>query len=228
MMSVKADFVVTRTQATRGVQDRLAPGWVWEEKTVAAWDLSLTTEETLENLLIGQQRGLSKGRASADDALDDLHDMNAQVLAMARSKYRNDPETLALLDGLDTEGDARREILSDAQGMIAVWQKLPDEDWSPTPTNTLDAFTAQYTLGKTKVDALEGLQADVRKTRKQYHNHVAQMWEDCVAWYESACAVFAEGTPEGAMVRGIATEPAAAPSTGTGGTTGGGEAPPGV
>lgn len=226
-MRIKADWVVTRTQGTRGVAQRIkdGSGWEWGEKNLAGFDLSLSTEETLENQLIGGQKSLTKARAGTDETLDEVHDMTAQFLAMARYHFRDDAEAMSMLEALDTEGDARREILADAQRAMVVWQKLPDQTWNPTLTNTLETFTALFTLATTKVGALEGLQADVRGTRTKYHNHVAQMWADCVAWYEAACLLFPEGSPEGDMIRGIQTNPPAAPSTGTGG---GGTPPPGV
>ena len=55
--------------------------------------------------------------------------------------------------------------------------------------------------------AREGLQADVRKARREYNEALGHLWEDCVAWYQSACLVFAEAPPEGQMIRGIQTTP---------------------
>jgi len=47
----------------------------------------------------------------------------------------------------------------------------------------------------------------VRKARREQSELAGHLWEDCVAWYRSACLVFPEPTPEGQMIRGLPTAP---------------------
>ena len=206
-MSISTGFIVGRAQATKAVQERLAGAWVWEDKTVAGWQNDLTAPQAKEAQLEGADMDLNRARASADAALDELHGLTAQGLGMARAKYRNDPETLGLLKGLDAEGDGRRDVLDDALAWEVAWQRLPDADWSPTPTNTRAAFTALRQAAAAKAESLEAHQADARKARREQSELAGHLWEDCVVWYRSACLVFPEPTPEGQMIRGLPTEP---------------------
>ena len=223
-MPVSAGLITGRAEATNAVQQHLAETWVWEGKPAAQWATDLTSVRSKEAQLRGLEADLNQARTSTDAASAELHERNVQALAMLRAKYRRDPDTVGLLKGPDAVGDGRREILSDCADLETVWGRLPENAATLTPTLSRSSFAAARAAGQAKVEALEGLLAAGRKARKEYHDTLAELWEDCVDFYAAACARFPEDTPEGRMIRGIPTtpsapspapsEPAAAPAAG--------------
>jgi len=73
----------------------------------------------------------------------------------------------------------------------------------PTPVNTKQGFTAARTLGQQKMDALNTAIAAERADRRKLNDMLTELYQDCLDWYNDACLMFKEDTPEGLLIRGI-------------------------
>jgi hypothetical protein len=209
-MAASIGFVLGRAEATRAVLESLVGTWVWEDKTVEGWAADLTAVRAKQAQVEGLDQDVDRARADVEAAIKDLSSRTGHGLGMARAKYRKDPVTLGALSGLDAKVESRQDAIDDAVAWEEAWAKLPDPDWTPSPTNTRAAFSALRQAAAAKLEALNTLVAEERKARKELNQLVGELWEDCIAWYQAACLVFPDGTPEGRAIRaGIPTMTAA-------------------
>lgn len=205
-------FIKERATKTIAAATQLAPQWTWQEKTLPQMQAGLTAiigDDQATPPVIGQEqttraaeRAMRDARALWDQSLDQLHRWTMQGIAMAKSRYRNDPVKMALVEDLTARGDSRPAILDEALDWETAWNEA-EPAWCPLPANTLLAFSAL------RKQCLEGLQADYKTKASAWREQagllteLAATLEDInVAWYGDATKVFAAGTAEGDMIRG--------------------------
>lgn len=205
MASLEASIV--RGQATRDAQTSIAATWVWEEKTVAAWDadlVSINTKKVATSDLEGDQ--LAK-RSTYDNTNVLLHDRTVEGLGMARVKWRKDEAKTNILSNLSASGKGRENIQSEAQAWESVWEKF-DAAWNPSTANTIAAFRTLITDSDTTENLFKKSFTDWRKGAEELQVQGNTLWDDCVAWYEAATTLFKADTAIGQMIRGtIPTSP---------------------
>ena len=224
-------FIKDRATKTIAAAQQLAAQWTWQEKTIPQMRAALTAitgDTTVTPPVTGQEKTLSAAekamtdaRALWDSKLDQLHRLTMQGVSMAKSRYRNDPVKLTLVENLSARGDSRPVILDEALEWETAWNEV-ESGWSPLPANTLTAFSALRT------QCLKALQDDYKNKCSAWReqagilSQLAANLEDMnVAWYSDATDVFAEGTAEGDMIRGTVpttyspapAKPAASPAT---------------
>jgi DNA repair exonuclease SbcCD ATPase subunit len=185
--------------------EELAPKWTWQEKSLDDLKAEVAAARAKEEVLTGLEQDLAVARAETDAALESLHQATVQGLGMARAKYRRHPTAAASLKSLAAKGGNRREILTEAVAWEKAWERLPDADWDPTPTNTRIAFAALRQSAAAELDALESSIAEERNARHELNQMLGDLYQDCVECYAAACLVFPEETPEGKLVRGMIT-----------------------
>jgi hypothetical protein len=138
--------------------------------------------------------------------LKNLHQLTVQGLNMAKTKFRSDAASLAVLHGLNAAGHSPEKILAEALAWESAWGKIAPT-WSPTPANTLAAFKP---LRQQCAEDLQTAFADADSVHREASATLEQMCAGLeatnVAWYASATMVFPAGTPEGDLIRtGIPT-----------------------
>ncbi|MBI3876130.1 MAG: hypothetical protein HY300_09285 [Verrucomicrobia bacterium] len=197
-------FIRDRSQATRDVQAQIAGDWVWEEKTLAQWDADLVAYDA--QVVVESQKSelLDTARSAYNNAEHDLHGRTVQALIMARARYRHDPVKLGVIANLTAAGDTQPHIEKEGLDWESAWEDL-DPAWSPVATNTLAAFTTlRGSVGTLHKDY--SLARKVWRKQAETLNHLAAQLEDNnVAWYTDATAAFADGTPNGNLIRTIPT-----------------------
>jgi hypothetical protein len=110
---------------------------------------------------------------------------------------------LALLAHLKAGGDSRSATLQEALDWEKAWDTLPDADWNPTVANTRAAFRTLRLAAQTGLEEMTGAQKAWRKLKEDFNQAAGELYENCVAWYAAACAVFSEETATGRLVRGV-------------------------
>ncbi|MEI7534553.1 MAG: hypothetical protein WCK57_09300 [Verrucomicrobiae bacterium] len=205
-------FVKERATKTIAAAQQLAAQWTWQEKTIPQMKAALTAitgDNTVTPPVIGQEKtasaaekAMTDARALWDKSLDQLHRLTMQGVSMAKSRYRNDPVKLALVENLTARGDSRPVILDEALEWETAWNEV-EPTWNPLPANTLTAF------GALRAQCLKALQDDYKNKNSAWREQagilnqlVANLEDMNVAWYSDATDVFAEGTAEGDMIRG--------------------------
>lgn len=201
-MGESIEFIKQRAVATLAAQTQIAPQWVWQEKTVAAFELQHKGVTDQEELSGEAETAMLAARAAWDGQLDLLHRRTMQGVGMAKSRFRNQPLKLALVENLEARGDSRSAILKEALDWEKAW-KQTEQTWSPMPANTFAAF------GTLRLQCLEPLQHAYKEKLTAWRdvtnilNGLGRDMEDVnEAWYADACKAFGEGTPEGDMIRG--------------------------
>lgn len=211
-MAQNIEFTQQRAIATTAAQKSLAPGWVWDEKTIVQWDADLDLLDTQMEAEQDAKAEMIAQRGTADSAIDTLHDLTARCLRMAKNRYRNDPAKLAVFQNLRADAGSRAGKLQDALEWESGWEKT-DAAWVPLPGMTLAGFkTSRLAAGGhlelfvTKKAAWESADATLDALGRRLN-------ADCVAWYEAATTVFPEGTAEGDMIRSTVPTSYTAPSS---------------
>lgn len=192
-----------RIDITGYTQVLVAAIWVWQGRAADAW-ASLATGLKAKRLEVRANKARLKTlRRESNDALDVLHNLTAQGLTMARSKYRRNPRVLEQLMVLSAGGHGKQAILDEAADWRANWGELPDATWEPLTSNTHEIFDAAYTDAQTKFAAYKAFLQEERSTRLGFYEDLGNAWEDCVEWLEDAEVVFEDGTPNGELVRAV-------------------------
>ena len=205
-------FIKERATKTIAAAKSVATQWTWQEKTIPQMQAALTAivgDSTVTPPIIGQEKttsaaekAMTDARALWDSKLDQLHRWTMQGVSMAKSRYRNDPVKLTLVENLTARGDSRPVILDEALEWETAWNEA-EPTWSPLPANTL------ITFGALRAQCLKALQDDYKAKSSAWREQagilsqlVANLEDMNVAWYSDATDVFAEGTAEGDMIRG--------------------------
>ena len=203
--------VLARADITYATQVTLSAQWVWAGRAVADWPAVIDAARALQQALVGKRRTLTTTRNELDATQADLRGRMRQGLDMARSKYRReDPVAHQTLRLLRSGGRSRSRIMDEAVAWYEAWGLLPDADWSPTAQNTRAAFLTLLQEAQTKLQALAAAEAEEERAQQQLAGGLEDLHQDCVEWYEDACAVFTADTPEGRQVRSILVREAAA------------------
>jgi len=210
-MSKEVDFIKDRAVKTISVARQLGGKWVWAEADPDAMQLQLETiigNSTATPPLVGQEEIASQAEGTQDHAnglweqqLNEQHRRTVQALGMARTKYRNDPVSLAVLRGLTANSHSHTATLAEALAWESAWARL-DTTWSPTTINTFAAFKVL------RKQCAEDLQTDASDTHAAWRTEVVKLnamandlEELLEAWYADAQRMFGEGTPEGTLIR---------------------------
>ena len=201
-MGESIEFIKARAIATLAAANAVASQWVWQEKTIAQMETQHQGITAQENLVGDANGPMLTARAEWDAALDTLHVRTMQGVAMAKTRFRNNPVKLALVENLEARGDSRAAILREALEWEKAW-KQTEQTWSPMPANTFAAF------GTLRLQCLEPLQhayKDKQSAWREASNILTELgraMEDVnEAWYADATRAFVQGTPEGNMIRG--------------------------
>jgi hypothetical protein len=211
MITAKSEFYVQRAIKTVSVAKQLAAKWTSQELTPDEMQTQLeavTGNSSVTPPVIGQMEIESQAERARQNAnglwraaLDDLHQRTVQGLNMAKTKFRNDPASLAVLHGLNAVGHSPEKILAEALAWESAWGKIA-ATWNPTITNTLAAFK---TLRQQAAEDLQTAFSDADALHSEAVAKLEQMCADLedmnVAWYADATRVFPVGTPEGDMIR---------------------------
>ena len=224
-MGQSIDFIKDRATKSIAAAREVAPTWTWQDMDADAMQAELdkiignedgSPKVGQEEIAQDAEQAMLAKRGLWDTALDQLHRWTMQGLGMAKTRFRDDPAKLGQLDNLSARGTSRAETLAEALDWDSAWGKL-DPAWSPMPANTRTAFSA---LRKTCVEELQTDYADARanwRDEAEKLNELAANLEKInVAWYADATRAFAEGTPEGDMIRGTVPttyNPPAPPAT---------------
>src|ERR1043165_7692639 len=138
-MTNTIDFVLERAQATCAVQTQMAGTWVWDEKTVAQWNTEIAAVIAQKEASEDAAADMKTARGSMDGGIDDLHTKTMQGLGIAKTKYRNDPAKLSVIQSLTASASSRTGILEEALNWESAWEKL-DPAWEPLTGLTLASF----------------------------------------------------------------------------------------
>lgn len=199
-MGSSLEFTEARLQATRDAQTEIAADWVWEEQTVAQWDARVTGFTTKKSASDIQEGVMLNKRAIFDGTIATLHDRTVEGLKMARIKWRKDTARKAILSNLSADGGGRDTVQKEARAWAGVWESF-DAAWEPTTGNTLVAFNTLITTSETDEKAYKKEHTKWREKAEELNTFAAECEELCVAWYGAATVEFAEGTPQGDMIR---------------------------
>jgi hypothetical protein len=210
-MTSDSQFSITRAISTLSAAKQVAAKWVSSEISLAQMQSQLdavTGNSTTTPPVVGQVEIASQAQRNHDGALGDwraglkeLHQRSVQALNMAKTKFRNDPASLAVLSSLHAAGGSPDKILSEALAWESAWGQLAPT-WSPTTTNTLAAFKL---LRKQCAEDLQTAYTDADSANREAAGTLEQMCESLedtnVSWYADATRIFPAGTPEGDMIR---------------------------
>ena len=210
-MGESVDFIKDRALKTISAAKKLAPGWVWQEKTIEQLQAELTAitgDSSATPPVVGQEEVVCRteqvmlaARGVWDTQLDILHRWTVQGIGMAKTRHRDDPAVLAVLSPLAGNSNSRSETLKEALAWESAWARV-DPAWSPLPANT---FTNFKTLRRQCAEPLQTTYSDARTAWRAESGKLAGLAAALEAlneaWYADATRVFPVGTPEGEMIR---------------------------
>lgn len=205
------DSAKKRAVATISAAKEVADKWTWPEMTPDQMQSQLegiTGNSEASPPVVGQEDLAKQADAAKKQAesiwlgqLGSLHELTVQGLGMAKSRFRNNPSSLALVKNLHAAGKSPEQILAEALDWETAWNKA-DPTWTPTKTNTLAAFKA---LRKSCNEDLQQAFKDAASEARDQDEALAQMAQAVegtnVAWYAEATKAFGPATPEGIMIR---------------------------
>lgn len=200
-MNNSIEFILTRAQASRAAQNEVAAVWLWEEKTVAAWDTDIDGLITQQEATADAEAQMEAKRGELDAKLDELHTKTMQGLNIAKTKYRNNPAKLPVIKNLSAKANSRTGTLQEALDWESAWEKL-DAAWLPLTGLTLASFKTLRTGCITLQEQYANERAAWRSDAEQLNELAAVLDDVNVGWYNAATHVFPEGTSEGDMIRG--------------------------
>lgn len=119
---------------------------------------------------------------------------------MARIKWRKDAARKIILSNLSADGGGRDTVQKEARAWAGVWESF-DAAWVPTTGNTLVAFNTLIALSETQENTYKKEHTKWREQAEEINMFAVVSEELCVAWYGAATVEFAEGTPQGDMIR---------------------------
>ncbi len=216
---VAEDFVRERAEKIRAVQATLAAGasaWVWPKKTLAQWDADLlqldgAVANTLAQLAREKEAAYDGLRGTLETRTRTIHTKTLQAVGVMRARALDDPELRPGVDELSARGDSLRAIEEEGEELLAVWKEDFGTAFVPAPGLTYASFMALFigAAGPPVVLALRTLKTDYKASRAamraavgRYNTVINRLWDECVAWYAEATAVFPAGTDEGDLIRG--------------------------
>lgn len=202
-MPMALDDKVSWIDLAIGVRTKVEPLWSWPKSTVAEMVSSRSALGTERIQLEGIDQNLAMARGTLGQTLHELNRMTAQGVGTVEAMFDDDPAVKLLVAGLDASGESQKDILQDAEDWLEAWGKLPDQDWAPSPTNTRTALAAKLAEAKTQRASVRDLLNSSRLGHRQYAGNVTRLFKLCREWKDAACLLFAEGTPEGDLVRSL-------------------------
>jgi hypothetical protein len=200
-MSLSLEFSLGRGRASSSAQKSILLKWEWPGKTPVQWDTQIGAVETQKEVASDANADVDLQRVDLDEALKLLHNRTGLGLTLLRSVYRNNRPKTRALAGLSARGQARHEILDEAQAFESMWRKL-DPAWVPAVGQTLTLFKTDRELCISKVGSYADAKSTWRIESEELNQQQEDLNTDCVDWYEAVTAMFPEGTPEGDMIRG--------------------------
>lgn len=199
-MASNIEFIQERAIATRAAQASLAATWVWDEKTLAQWDTDLSLLAILIESEQDTEAEMLAMRGDTDTALEILQSLTARCLRMAKNRYRDDAARMAVFQHLRSESGSRSGKLQEALEWESGWEKT-EPAWVPLPGVLLAEFKTRRLAAAALVESYAGRRTAWEATAAALSSQAHELNADCVAWYEAACTVFPEATPEGQMIR---------------------------
>jgi len=199
-MANNVAFALERALATRAAQEIIAGTWVWEEKTVAQWDTQIAAFIAQKEAEQDADAAMLAQRGTLDTGLDTLHDLTRRCLALAKNRHRHDAAKLAVFERLSARSGGRQRKIQDALEWESAWEEV-DAAWSPLAGVTLATFKPQRQAAEAALKSYADAEAAWKAADSLLDTLARQLLADCVAWYEAATTVFAEGTTEGDMIR---------------------------
>src|SRR5581483_67209 len=218
-------FVKDRVEATTSAQESIATKWVWPLKTVAQWQADLNeldgsrdgnqpgTLPSLAHNAIAAHQFQAKQANDLANRYELIHIKTVQAVGVMRGRAMADRSHAAVVDELSARGDSNIAIEDEGAELLAAWKLEFGENFTPAPGNTYDGLRELFE-GKTDAqgnvvtpslrqlkDAMKTAAAATRKAEGVLNLLFTRLEDECVQWYAEAVQVFAEGTPEGDMIR---------------------------
>ena len=215
MAIVSREFTLTRAQKTVSVATAIQADWTWDERTVAQLLAAKSGTEGLLNQLAVRTAATNSMRGVVEVESGRLHEWTVKVLALARSRFREQPAKLRTYQGLTARGDSRAMIAEEGRALHASWV---EEDAGGT-YNLGNGLVLTEGMLLTQFRAVEGNDDVVPAVQGFYHQlenalqserEMAETVNTAMgalatvmeAWYEAATTVWAPGTAIGNQVRG--------------------------
>jgi hypothetical protein len=197
---VDYEFISSRAQATRDVQAQIAADWVWEDKTLAAWDAELKTIAELRQAEIVAETSEMAVRAQRDQAHKELDRKTLLGVAILKTKARNDPAKLAAIQALPPLPQGRPQSRLRAQRLAEAWQQHYPEFVADTELS-LTTLNASLEVAERLDTQTSAAKVAWRNAANTLTESLASVNDDAKTWYYLATRRFPESTPQGQLIR---------------------------
>ena len=168
--------------------------------TLDDWKTRLGLVDTKIKAESSARTDLLGAAAVWDGHLREVYDLTRHAAALSKKRFKNEPDKLALFASLEASDSSRALICTNGTDLVPIWRKA-DPAWAPVEGATLPAL--EGLLAQCDLDRLDHADklAVWRKAASTLNGVADTLHDDNVAWYAAATRQFAEGTPDGDMIR---------------------------
>lgn len=139
-------------------------------------------------------------RGSRDANLDTLRTRGRDARANLLNKYRKDPVKMAVLGAVSLEGSSVTATLNEARRFSSAWAEV-NTAYVAEDGLTLGAYDTLRTLCGTNQEAVSKEGAEEATATGRVKVELEDLYDVCVAWYDTGTRKYPEGTAFGIMIR---------------------------
>jgi hypothetical protein len=198
------DYIFLRAdrsyQCMKVIKDTGVPPWEWGELSVVDFKTKLDGARTLLESESDESADTIGARGSRDANLETLRERGRNALANLRSKYRKDKVKLPVLNAVSLDGASVTATLNDARNFSSVWAEV-NAAYEAEDGLTLAAYDALRTTCGSNQESVGKEGAEEATATGRVKVELEDLYDVCVAWYDTATRKYKEATPFGIMIR---------------------------
>ena len=180
--------------------DTGVPPWQSGEISVADFKTKLDAARALLESESDEAVDTLGARGSRDANLETLRERGRNALANLRSKYRKDPVKLPVLNAVSLAGNSVTATVNDARQFSSAWAEV-NAAYVAEDGLTLAAYDTLRGLCGTNQESVGKEGAEEATATGRVKVELEDLYDVCVAWYDTATRKYKEGTPFGILIR---------------------------
>jgi hypothetical protein len=182
------------------IKDTGVPPWESGEISVVDFKTKLDAVRALLESESDELADTIMARGSRDANLTTLRDRGRDALANLRRKHRKDPVRQPVLAAVSLDGVTVTATVNEARKFSSVWAEI-DPTYVAEDGLTLAAYDALRTTCGTNQESVGKEGAEEAVASGKVKAELDDLYDVCVAWYDTATRKYKEGTPFGIMIR---------------------------
>lgn len=203
-MTPSRDFVQLRAsrsyQCMKVIKDTGVPPWEWGEMSVVNFKLKFDGVLALLEAESDEVVDTVGARGTRDANLVTLRNRGRDALANLRRKYKKDPVKLAVLNVVVLDSENVASTLNQARKFSSAWAEV-NAAYVAEDGLTLAAYDLLRTDCGAQQQSVDKEGAEEATASGKVKMDLAELYDLCVDWYDTATRKYGEETPFGIMLR---------------------------